>query len=153
AAHRRDGARYRRRSDHKHQRDRQPRQADAPRASRRLQIATQLGEMNTSCSLDPRPTSRSGHPSFGRQPRQAASLSSGDKEEAVTEALIRQRIQDYANAISAKDIDGAMSFFAPDLVSFDIASKTLRYVGADNKRRAWQNVFATYGSIAYEIRD
>ena len=41
------GARYRRRSDHKHQLDRQPRQADAPRASRRLQIATEVGEMNS----------------------------------------------------------------------------------------------------------
>jgi ketosteroid isomerase-like protein len=65
-----------------------------------------------------------------------------DKEEAVSEALIRQRIDDYANAISAKDIDGVMSFFAPDLVSFDIAIKTLGYVGADNKRREWKKVFA-----------
>jgi ketosteroid isomerase-like protein len=80
-------------------------------------------------------------------------LSSGDKEVAVAEALIRQRIVDYANAITAKDIDGVMSFFAPDLVSFDIASKTLRYVGADNKRREWQKVFGIYRSIAYEVRD
>ena len=71
----------------------------------------------------------------------------------MAEALIRQRIEDYANAISAKDIDGVMSFFAPNLVSFDIASKTLRYVGADNKRREWQEVFAIYRSIAYEARD
>jgi ketosteroid isomerase-like protein len=71
----------------------------------------------------------------------------------VAEALIRQRIEDYANAISAKDIDGVMSFFAPNLVSFDIAIKTLRYVGADNKRREWQNVFATFRSIAYEVQD
>jgi uncharacterized protein (TIGR02246 family) len=76
-----------------------------------------------------------------------------DKEEAVAEALIRQRIEDYANAISAKDIDGVMSLFAPNLVSFDIAIKTLRYAGADNKRREWQKVFATYRSIDYEIRD
>jgi len=41
----------------------------------------------------------------------------------------------------------------PNFVSFDIAIKTLRYVGADNKRRAWQNVFAAYSPIAYEIRD
>ena len=37
------GARYRRRSDHKHQRDRQPRQAEAPRATGRLHIATEEG--------------------------------------------------------------------------------------------------------------
>jgi ketosteroid isomerase-like protein len=71
----------------------------------------------------------------------------------VAEALIRQRIEDYANAISAKDIDGVMSFFAPNLVSFDIAIKTLRYVGADNKRREWQKAFAAYRAIAYEVHD
>jgi ketosteroid isomerase-like protein len=76
-----------------------------------------------------------------------------DKEEAVAEALIRQRIEEYANAISAKDIDGVMSLFAPNLVSFDIAIKTLRYAGADKKRREWQRVFATYRSIDYEVRD
>jgi hypothetical protein len=41
------GARDRRRSGHQHQRDRQPRQADAPRATRRLHIATEVGEMTT----------------------------------------------------------------------------------------------------------
>ena len=39
AADRRDGARHRRRSDHEHQLDRQPRQAGAPRAGRRPRIA------------------------------------------------------------------------------------------------------------------
>jgi ketosteroid isomerase-like protein len=75
------------------------------------------------------------------------------KEEAVAEALIRQRVEDYAKAISAKDIDSVMSFFAPNLVSFDLAIKTLRYVGADNKRREWQKAFAAYSSIAYEVHD
>jgi ketosteroid isomerase-like protein len=71
----------------------------------------------------------------------------------VAEALIRKRVEDYAKAISAKDIDGVMSFFAPNLVSFDIAIKTLRYVGADNKRREWQKAFAAYRSIAYGIHE
>jgi uncharacterized protein (TIGR02246 family) len=74
-------------------------------------------------------------------------------EEAVAEADIRQRIEDYAKAISAKDIDAVMSFFAPDVVSFDIAIKTLRYAGADNKDREWQKAFAAYSSIAYDVRD
>ena len=56
----------------------------------------------------------------------------------MAEALVRQRVEDYAKAISAKDIDRVMSFFAPNLVSFDIAIKTLRYVGAEGKRREWQ---------------
>jgi ketosteroid isomerase-like protein len=71
----------------------------------------------------------------------------------MAEALIRQRVVDYAKAISAKDIDAVMSFFAPSLVSFDIAIDTLRYVGADNKRREWLKAFAAYSSIDYEVRD
>jgi ketosteroid isomerase-like protein len=71
----------------------------------------------------------------------------------MAEALIRQRVVDYAKAISAKNIDAVMSFFAPSLVSFDIAIDTLRYVGADNKRREWLKAFAAYSSIDYEVRD
>ncbi len=71
----------------------------------------------------------------------------------MTEALIRQRIEDLAKAIRAKDIDGVMSLYASNVVSFDIVPP-LRYVGADGKRRAWQEVFAAYpGSIVYEVRD
>jgi uncharacterized protein (TIGR02246 family) len=70
----------------------------------------------------------------------------------MAEAHIRQRVEDYAKAVSAKDIDAVASFFAPDLVSFDLAPP-LRYGGADNKRRRWQEGFTAYRSIAYEIRD
>jgi ketosteroid isomerase-like protein len=75
------------------------------------------------------------------------------KEEAVAEALIRERIEELATALRAKDIDAVMSIFAPDLVSFDIVPP-LRYVGADNKRRAWQEAFAMYaGPFGYELHD
>jgi len=71
----------------------------------------------------------------------------------VAEALIRQRIEDLAKAIHTKDINGVMSLYASDIVSFDI-DPPLRYIGADRKRRAWQEVFAAYsGPIAYEVRD
>ena len=42
------------------------------------------------------------------------------KEEAMAEALVRQRIEDVAKALRAKDIDGVMSLYAPNVVSFDI---------------------------------
>ena len=68
-------------------------------------------------------------------------------------ALIRQRVQDLAKAIRAKHIDGVMSFYAPNIVSFDFGPP-LRYAGADHKRRAWQEIFAIYpGPIAYEVRE
>jgi ketosteroid isomerase-like protein len=44
-----------------------------------------------------------------------------------------------------------MSLYAPNLVSFDIVPP-LRYVGADNKRRAWQEVSAL-SAFAYEVHD
>lgn len=65
---------------------------------------------------------------------------------------IRRRVEDYAAAISAKTIDRVMSFFAPDLVSFDL-EPALRYSRAENKRRRWLEGFDAYGSIAYSIRE
>jgi ketosteroid isomerase-like protein len=71
----------------------------------------------------------------------------------VTEALIRQRVEDWAKALRAKDIDAVMSLYAPNIISFDIGPP-LRYAGANHKRRAWQEAFAAYaGPMAYEVRD
>src|SRR6266496_5167809 len=44
----------------------------------------------------------------------------GEKREAVTEALVRQRVEDWAKAVRAKDIDGVMSLYATNNVSFDL---------------------------------
>ncbi len=71
----------------------------------------------------------------------------------MVEDLIRQRVADLAKAVRARDIDGLMSCYAPNIVSFDI-DPPLRYAGTDNKRRAWQAVFAAYaGPVGYEVRD
>ncbi len=71
----------------------------------------------------------------------------------MPEALIRQRVDDWAAALRAKDIDGAMSLYAPNVVSFDV-DPPLRYAGTDNKRRAWQEFFAVHaGSLTYDVRD
>jgi ketosteroid isomerase-like protein len=75
------------------------------------------------------------------------------EEDAVADALIRQRIEGAVKAIGAKDLDGIMSLYAPDVVSYDL-DPPLRYSGTVNKRRAWQAVFAAYeGPITYEVRD
>lgn len=71
----------------------------------------------------------------------------------MAEDLIRKRIEDYAKAIGARDIDAVMSLFAPDIVSFDL-DPPLRYAGRDKKRRAWQEFFAVHtGPITYEVRE
>jgi ketosteroid isomerase-like protein len=83
----------------------------------------------------------------------SAEWAPADKEEAVAEAALRQRVQDGVKAIRAKDIDAVMSLYASNVVSFDLGPP-LRYAGADNKRRAWQEVFAAYpGPIAYEVHE
>jgi uncharacterized protein (TIGR02246 family) len=77
----------------------------------------------------------------------------GEKEEAMADAVVRQRVEDYAKAVRAKDIDGVMSLYAHDIVSFDV-EPPLRYAGAENKRRAWQAFFAAYtGPVSYDVRD
>lgn len=71
----------------------------------------------------------------------------------MVESLIRQRVENLTRAICAKDIDGVMSLYAPNIISFDI-DPPLRYAGTDRKRRAWQELFSAYsGLIAYEVRD
>ena len=71
----------------------------------------------------------------------------------MTEALIRQRVEEWAKAVRAKDLEAVMSCYARDIVSFDI-DPPLRYAGFERKRRAWQDMFATYtGPIAYDVHE
>lgn len=71
----------------------------------------------------------------------------------MAETIIRQRVEDWTKAIRAKDLDGIMSLYAPDIVSFDIVPP-LRYAGTERKRRAWQAALAAYKSpIGYEVHD
>jgi conserved hypothetical protein len=75
------------------------------------------------------------------------------KEEAMAEADIRKRADDWAKAIRAKDIDAVMSFYTPNIVSFDL-DPSLRYAGTENKRRAWQEFFAAHtGPLTYEVSE
>ena len=70
----------------------------------------------------------------------------------MAETIIRQRVDGWTKAIRAKDLDGTISLYAPDIVSFDIVPP-LRYAGADNKRRAWQEAFAAHtGPLTYEVQ-
>lgn len=69
------------------------------------------------------------------------------------EAQIRQLVDGWARALSAKDVDGAMSVYAAGIVWFDLAPP-LRYMGADAYRKNWEEWFVTWkGSIGYEVHD
>ncbi|HEX2671486.1 MAG TPA: nuclear transport factor 2 family protein [Polyangiaceae bacterium] len=77
--------------------------------------------------------------------------SSPDHEQKrVAEVLIRERVQRWASAISAKDIDRVMSLYSPDIVSFDL-DPPLRYSGASHKRHAWEQFFSAFQQVSYEV--
>ncbi|MBO0790494.1 MAG: nuclear transport factor 2 family protein [Ktedonobacteraceae bacterium] len=69
------------------------------------------------------------------------------------EAEIKRVIEGGVEAIRAKDLDGVMSMYAPDLVSFDVVPP-LQYVGADVYRKHWGGAFSSFpGPIDYEMAD
>jgi uncharacterized protein (TIGR02246 family) len=69
------------------------------------------------------------------------------------EAEIKRVIEGGVEAIRARDIDGVMSIYAQEVVSFDIVPP-LRYIGADAFRKVWEEVFSSFqGPIDYEIHD
>jgi len=72
---------------------------------------------------------------------------------ANNEAEIRELIERFAKAFRAKDVDGCMSVFAPEIVSFDIIPP-LQAVGAETFVKHWQEFFESYrGPIHVEFPD
>jgi uncharacterized protein (TIGR02246 family) len=72
---------------------------------------------------------------------------------ASDEAQIRQLIEQWAQALHAKDLNTLMSYYAPDILTFDILPP-LHYQGVDAYRKNFEAWFAAvHGPIAYETRD
>jgi len=72
---------------------------------------------------------------------------------SADETRIRQRIDALADAIRAEDLEGVMSAYAHDIVSFDV-EPPLQHVGAEAKRQNWAKVFSMYQPpLDYEIRE
>lgn len=69
------------------------------------------------------------------------------------EAEIRKLIDGFVKAIRAKDMNGVMSVFAPEVVSFDLGPP-LQHGGGEEFIKRWQALFDAYqDSIDYEIHD
>ncbi len=69
------------------------------------------------------------------------------------ETEIRQLMDDWMRAVRAKDVNGVISHYAPDILSFDLAPP-LRYQGADALRKSLAEWFLTFrGPVGHEIRD
>jgi uncharacterized protein (TIGR02246 family) len=76
-----------------------------------------------------------------------------ENNKATDEAQIRDRLESWAKAVRAKDLEGVMSNYAPDNLLFDLAPP-LQYRGADACRRNWAEWFPTFqGPIGYEISE
>jgi ketosteroid isomerase-like protein len=72
---------------------------------------------------------------------------------ANDEAGLRARIERWAAAIRAKDLDGVIAIYAQDIVSFDVEAP-LQYSGLEAKAKRWSDTFALYERVFdYEIRD
>jgi uncharacterized protein (TIGR02246 family) len=68
-------------------------------------------------------------------------------------AEIRRLMEQWADALRARDLDRIMSHYASDIVLFDLAPP-LQYKGANAYRENWQAWFPTFqGPIGYELRD
>jgi uncharacterized protein (TIGR02246 family) len=69
------------------------------------------------------------------------------------EAAIRELLEHLVKAVCAKDLNGVLSAYAPDVVAFDIVPP-LAYLGTEAFAKPWQDVFELYQSpIAYELHD
>jgi uncharacterized protein (TIGR02246 family) len=69
------------------------------------------------------------------------------------EAEIQRLLDEGIRSLRDKNIEGVMSLYAPEVVTFDIVPP-LRYLGADALRKLWEEVFLVYqGPIDYEIHD
>ena len=69
------------------------------------------------------------------------------------ESEIRQLMDGWIGAVRAKDVNGAVSHYAPEIVSFDLAPP-LQYRGVEALRGSLAEWFRTFrGPVGYEIRD
>ena len=69
------------------------------------------------------------------------------------EAEIQRLLDEGIRSLHDKNIEGVMSMYAQEVVTFDIVPP-LRYRGADAFRKVWEEVFSSFqGPIGYEIHD
>jgi uncharacterized protein (TIGR02246 family) len=76
-----------------------------------------------------------------------------EKGKVNSEAQIRELVDNWVQAVRAKDIEGLLANYAPDIVAFDVMPP-LQNVGVEAYRKLWEMCFDEFpGSIGFEIRD
>jgi uncharacterized protein (TIGR02246 family) len=99
------------------------------------------------------PAGRSGDADARPASPGSRNLMNAAQNRTENEAAVRELIGGFVKAIRAKDLNGVMSVFAPEVVSFDLGPP-LQHGGGDAFRRRWQELFDSYQNpLHYEVRD
>lgn len=76
-----------------------------------------------------------------------------ERDQTTEEVAIRKLVDAFVKSIRAKDLDGVMAAFAPDVVSFDLGPP-LQHGGGEAFAKRWRELFDSYaGTLDYEVRD
>ena len=76
-----------------------------------------------------------------------------EEDKTKNQVAIRGLINGFVKAIRAKDINGVMSVFAPEVVSFDVGPP-LQHGGGKIFMKRWEELFELFKDpIDYEVRD
>lgn len=90
-----------------------------------------------------------------KQPQQSQTQTgtSMGRTGAGTEQEIRDFMDRFAQAFKSRNLDEIMSFYAQDVVAFDIMPP-LQYKGVNEFRKSWQQfIDMTVGSPQYQVQD
>jgi uncharacterized protein (TIGR02246 family) len=72
---------------------------------------------------------------------------------ASDEAQVRQLIDNWVVALRARDVNGMMAVYSPDVLVF-AATPPLDFTGAEEYRAQWERMFSSIqGPVGCEIRD
>lgn len=72
---------------------------------------------------------------------------------ALSEAEIRTELEDWADAVRAKDVERIFAHYAPDIVAFDAIAQ-LQFKGADAYRKHWETCMTMCtGPMIFELHE
>lgn len=72
---------------------------------------------------------------------------------ALSETEIRNTLEDWAEAVRARDVDRIFTHYAPDILAFDAIAQ-LQFKGGDAYRKHWETCMSMCpGPMIFEIHD
>src|SRR6185312_11690072 len=90
---------------------------------------------------------------FAFAPIAMCSLTGAAAAPSSDETAIKELEDHFAQAFNAKDLDGIMKTYAPEVFVFDVVPPR-QYVGIAAYRKDWQNLLAGYkGLLTFTISD